>query len=84
MYAHHVSKEEADKAVERVFPVCYNDLEPIGRRMKRNSDDRFRALKEARLYGYVWWRANWILYLMQFWYICVWINERLEYLNKLI
>lgn len=53
MFARGASMEEAVAAVERTFPMCYNDLEPIGRRIKRNSDDKFRAYNDARLYGYV-------------------------------
>jgi inner membrane protease ATP23 len=44
-----VSTEEAIQAVERVFPKCYNDLEPIGRRLRRNSTDMHRAYREVRL-----------------------------------
>lgn len=48
----NVCKEEAMEAIERVFPKCYADLEPIGRRIKRNSTDMFRAQAEGYLYGY--------------------------------
>lgn len=48
----NVTKEQAMEAVERVFPKCYADLEPIGRRIKRNSADMFRAQAEGYLYGY--------------------------------
>lgn len=47
-----VTREEAINAVERVFPHCYSDLEPIGRRLKRNSDDMYKAQAEGYLYGY--------------------------------
>ncbi|XP_043483504.1 mitochondrial inner membrane protease ATP23 homolog [Leptopilina heterotoma] len=47
-----VSEEEARAAVERVFTKCYNDLEPIGRRIKRNSVDMHKAYLEAPMYGY--------------------------------
>ncbi|XP_017773309.1 PREDICTED: mitochondrial inner membrane protease ATP23 homolog [Nicrophorus vespilloides] len=47
-----VSTEEAIEAVERVFPKCYKDLEPIGRRIKRNSNDMYMAYAEGYLYGY--------------------------------
>ena len=47
-----VGISEAYAIVEKVFPQCYNDLEPIGRRVKRNSMDYELAYKEARLYGY--------------------------------
>lgn len=48
-----VSKLEAIEAVERVFPRCYADLEPIGRRIRRNSGDMQKAYFEGTLYGYV-------------------------------
>lgn len=48
----NVSKEDAIDAVERVFPKCYPDLEPIGRRLRRGSDDMFKAYAEASYYGY--------------------------------
>ncbi|KAG0723461.1 Mitochondrial inner membrane protease ATP23 [Chionoecetes opilio] len=48
----NVSKEEAGAAVDRVFPRCYNDLEPIGRRIRRNSLDMHKAYKERFIYGY--------------------------------
>lgn len=47
-----VSAEEAIEAVERVFPKCYNDLEPVGRRLRRNSMDMYRAYMEGPMYGY--------------------------------
>lgn len=47
-----VSLEEGIAAVERVFPRCYNDLEPIGRRLRRNSTDMHKAYFEGRYYGY--------------------------------
>lgn len=50
--ARRVSKEVAEEAVERVFDKCYNDLEPVGRRIRRNSPDMERAYAEASLYGY--------------------------------
>lgn len=48
----NISKNDAIDAVERVFPMCYKDLEPIGRRIRRNSEDMFRAYREAYYYGY--------------------------------
>nr|XP_024218770.1 mitochondrial inner membrane protease ATP23 homolog [Halyomorpha halys] len=53
MAVRNVSLEEAVAAVERVFPKCYNDLEPIGRRIKGGGDDQKRAYAEGFLYGYV-------------------------------
>ncbi|XP_022912457.1 mitochondrial inner membrane protease ATP23 homolog [Onthophagus taurus] len=48
----NVTKEEARDAVERVFSKCYNDLEPVGRRLRRNSNDMFKAFDEGYLFGY--------------------------------
>lgn len=47
-----VSRDEAIDAVERVFPQCYADLEPIGRRIRRNSKDMHKAYMEGPMYGY--------------------------------
>lgn len=47
-----ISKMEAISIIEKVFPKCYADLEPIGRRLRRNSDDMTRACREAKYYGY--------------------------------
>ncbi|EFA00208.1 Mitochondrial inner membrane protease ATP23 homolog-like Protein [Tribolium castaneum] len=48
----NVSTEEAVDAIERVFPKCYRDLEPVGRRIRRNSDDMYKAYTEGFYYGY--------------------------------
>ncbi|XP_046740978.1 mitochondrial inner membrane protease ATP23 homolog [Diprion similis] len=50
--ARNVTKEEATAAVDRVFPKCYDDLEPVGRRLRRNSGDMQRAYAEGPMYGY--------------------------------
>ncbi|PNF29717.1 Mitochondrial inner membrane protease ATP23-like protein [Cryptotermes secundus] len=47
-----VTEEVARAAVDRVFSRCYADLEPIGRRIRRNSPDMHKAYLEAPLYGY--------------------------------
>lgn len=47
-----VTPEEGIQAIERVFPKCYKDLEPIGRRLRRNSTDMHKAYLEAPYYGY--------------------------------
>ncbi|KAK7794585.1 hypothetical protein R5R35_003600 [Gryllus longicercus] len=52
MAVRNISAKEACDAVERVFNRCYNDLEPIGRRIRRNSYDMQKAYMEAPLYGY--------------------------------
>lgn len=52
MAIHQVSAEVASAAIERVFTKCYNDLEPMGRRIRRNSDDMPKAYAESFLYGY--------------------------------
>ncbi|CAL7950167.1 unnamed protein product [Xylocopa violacea] len=48
----NVSKDKATEAVQRVFTKCYNDLEPVGRRIRRKSMDMQKAYLEAPLYGY--------------------------------
>ncbi|MPC32784.1 Mitochondrial inner membrane protease ATP23 [Portunus trituberculatus] len=48
----NVTLTEAKAAVDRVFDRCYNDLEPIGRRLRRNSPDMHKAYKERFIYGY--------------------------------
>lgn len=48
----NVSQIEAMRAIERVFPKCYPDLEPIGRRLRRNSADIERAYAEGYYYGF--------------------------------
>nr|CAG4645085.1 EOG090X0CKN [Leptodora kindtii] len=47
-----VTDAEARAAVDRVFERCYSDLEPIGRRIRRNSADMIRAYNERGHYGY--------------------------------
>jgi inner membrane protease ATP23 len=46
-----VDKAVAAEAVKRVFPKCYADLEPIGRRVM-NADDMRCADSEKYLFGY--------------------------------
>ncbi|KAL0894041.1 hypothetical protein ABMA27_014103 [Loxostege sticticalis] len=52
MAVRQISKMEAIDIIEKVFPKCYADLEPIGRRIRRNSEDMTRAFREASYYGY--------------------------------
>ncbi|CAL1269438.1 unnamed protein product [Larinioides sclopetarius] len=47
-----LTEEEAKDAMDRVFTKCYNDLEPLGRRLRRNSNDIARIYRERYLYGY--------------------------------
>ncbi|KAI8434809.1 hypothetical protein MSG28_003317 [Choristoneura fumiferana] len=47
-----IGKAEAVDIIEKVFPKCYADLEPIGRRIRRNSEDMTRVLRDASYYGY--------------------------------
>ncbi|XP_043790260.1 mitochondrial inner membrane protease ATP23 homolog [Apis laboriosa] len=48
----NISKDEATEVVMRVFDKCYNDLEPVGRRLRRNSLDMEKAYYEGTYYGY--------------------------------
>lgn len=50
--ARNVTPLEAREAIERVFPKCYNDLEPVGVVPRRNSNDYLKAYRERYLYGY--------------------------------
>jgi len=52
MAVRNVSEEVARAAVNKVFDRCYQDLEPIGRRIRRNSEDMVRAYNERCNYGY--------------------------------
>ncbi len=52
MAVRDVTEEEARRIVDRVFERCYADLEPIGRRVRRNSTDMVRAFNERSIYGY--------------------------------
>lgn len=52
MAVRNVTKLEAIDAIERVFSKCYADLEPIGRRIRRNSEDMYKAYEEGFYYGY--------------------------------
>ncbi|XP_014675101.1 PREDICTED: mitochondrial inner membrane protease ATP23 homolog [Priapulus caudatus] len=47
-----LTKREARAAVDAVFARCYADLEPIGRRCRRNSRDPERAYLERFKLGY--------------------------------
>lgn len=47
-----MASEEGWKIVDSVFDVCYNDLEPVGRRIRARSDDPRRAYRERYLMGY--------------------------------
>jgi inner membrane protease ATP23 len=47
-----VTKEEAIAAVESVFEKCYADLEPIGRRIRRNSNHIQKAFIDRTSMGY--------------------------------
>ena len=48
----NADKRKMWEIVDRVFDKCYNDLEPIGRRVRRNSGDMNRAFRERFHYGY--------------------------------
>nr|CAG4641170.1 EOG090X0CKN [Eulimnadia texana] len=52
MAVRNVSEAVARAAVDKVFDKCYADLEPIGRRVRRNSEDIHRAYWERHIYGY--------------------------------
>lgn len=45
-------KAEAIKIIEKVFPKCYADLEPVGRRIRSGTSDMEKAYEESKYYGY--------------------------------
>ncbi|XP_034252655.1 mitochondrial inner membrane protease ATP23 homolog [Thrips palmi] len=49
----NLSEEDARRVIDKVFPHCYNDLEPIGRRLRHKTTDNERAYKDGKHYGYV-------------------------------
>ncbi|XP_030760884.1 mitochondrial inner membrane protease ATP23 homolog [Sitophilus oryzae] len=49
----NITQNEAINAIERVFDRCYNDLEPLGRRLRRSSNDMTKAYEDGIYYGYV-------------------------------
>ncbi|XP_022702111.1 mitochondrial inner membrane protease ATP23 homolog isoform X2 [Varroa jacobsoni] len=50
--AKKLSVFEAAYNVDKVFNVCYNDLEPVGRRLRRNSQDMEKAYRDRYHNGY--------------------------------
>lgn len=48
----NITREEADAAVEKVFHKCYNDTEPLGRRIRRSLNGSDLIYSEAYLLGY--------------------------------
>ena len=51
-YSPETSDEETWKIIDRVFPGCYNDLEPFGRRPTSPRDLK-QSYRERYYYGYV-------------------------------
>lgn len=52
MAVRRLNRSEARAVVDSVFDKCYNDLEPIGRRLRRGTRDMDRAYEEKHLMGY--------------------------------
>jgi len=52
MAVRKIPESEAKEIVDGVFEKCYNDLEPIGRRIRRGSRDMERAYHERYHCGY--------------------------------
>ena len=48
----NLSEQEGMEIIDEVFKKCYNDFEPIGRRLRPNTRDPERALLEGLMYGY--------------------------------
>lgn len=53
--AYSPEKDSAEiwQIVDNVFPTCYNDLEPFGRRPANGSRDFKQSYRERYYYGYV-------------------------------
>lgn len=51
-YSPLTSDEKIANAIDEVFPSCYNDLEPFGRRLLGNQKAYRHSYKERYLYGY--------------------------------
>lgn len=49
----NLTEEQARQVIDKVFPYCYSDLEPIGRRLRHKTTDNERAYKDGKHYGYV-------------------------------
>lgn len=45
-----IDLQQAATIVDEVFDKCYNDLDPVGRRIRKNSRDAERAYEESMLY----------------------------------
>ena len=48
----NISEKEGMEIIDEVFKKCYNDFEPIGRRIRPKTRDPERALLEGLMYGY--------------------------------
>ena len=51
-YSPETSDEDLWKIVNKVFPYCYNDLEPFGRRATNGIRDLKQSYRERYYYGY--------------------------------
>lgn len=49
----NLSEDDARTIIDKVFPYCYNDLEPVGRRLRHKTTDGDRAYHDGQHYGYV-------------------------------
>ena len=47
-----LDRRQGSRIIDKVFDKCYNDLEPVGRRIRSRSNDAHRAYRERFLYGY--------------------------------
>lgn len=48
----NITEEKAKEVVDKVFVKCYNDMEPVGRRPRKDTRDSERSLIEGHQYGY--------------------------------
>lgn len=52
-YSPELDDATAINIVDKVFPGCYNDLEPFGRRPLNRSHDLKQSYRERYHYGYI-------------------------------
>lgn len=53
-YAPDVDQSKIAEIVNRVFPGCYNDLEPFGRRPLNGERELKQSYRERYYYGYMY------------------------------
>lgn len=52
-FSPETDSEKIWSIIDKVFPFCYNDLEPFGRRPANGTEDFRQSYRERFYYGYV-------------------------------